>query len=165
MFYVLRMFAGVPASLSAFAVAFAGVPASLSAFAVAFAGVPASLSAFAVAFAGVPQVSRHLPWRLREFRKSLGICRGVSADTGEFGRVRAFAPSGGRCIRAAQFRRPGVSPPQGFAAQGFDLGGRNPWAAKTWVAKPLGGAGTGERPRVASNLSISSPHQMVRRDP
>ena len=42
-----------------------------------FAGVPASLSAFAVAFAGVPQVSRHLPRRLRESRKSLGICRGV----------------------------------------------------------------------------------------
>ena len=27
---------------------------------------------------------------------------GASADAGEFGRVRAFAPSGGRCIRAAQ---------------------------------------------------------------
>ena len=48
-------FAGVPASLTAFALAFAGVPASLAAFALAFAGVPASLTAFALAFAGVPQ--------------------------------------------------------------------------------------------------------------
>ena len=44
MFYVLRMFAGVPASLSAFAVAFAGVPASLSAFAVGCLRTPANLA-------------------------------------------------------------------------------------------------------------------------
>ncbi|PNE25822.1 hypothetical protein BHU11_10510 [Tannerella sp. oral taxon 808] len=53
LFYMLKMFAGVPASLAAFTGA--------------FAGVPASLAAFAGAFAGVPQVSRHLPGRLREF--------------------------------------------------------------------------------------------------
>ena len=150
---------------------FAGVPASLSAFAVAFAGVPASLSAFAVAFAGVPQVSRHLPWGVCGHRRiwpgasadagvsPWGFCRpgfrpglwstGPTArpgtgerpvgapdhsqgrnpwcvdDRGETpgggpgtrcgriraGRVRAFAPSGGRCIRAAQGFALGYGPP------------------------------------------------------
>ena len=60
-------FAGVPASLTGNALAFAGVPASLTGNAVAFAGVPASLTGNAVAFAGVPQISREMPWRLREF--------------------------------------------------------------------------------------------------
>ena len=111
MFYVLRMFAGVPASLAAFAVAFAGVPASLSAFTVAFAGVPQVSRHLPWRLREFPQVSRHLPWRLRESRKSRGVCRGVSADAGEFGRVRAFAPSGGRCIRAAQGFALGYGPP------------------------------------------------------
>ena len=72
--------AGVPASLSAFAVAFAQAARGLSAFAVAFAQAARGLSAFAVAFAQAAQVSRHLPWRLRRRRKSLGICRGVCAS-------------------------------------------------------------------------------------
>ena len=58
-----------------------------------FAGVPASLSAFAVAFAGVPQVSRHLPWRLRDSRKSLGVCRGVCGSPAS---LAAFAAG---CLR------------------------------------------------------------------
>ena len=74
-------FAGVPASLTAFALAFAGVPASLTAFALAFAGVSASPAAFALAFAGIPQVPRHLLWRLRESRKSRGICFGVCGSS------------------------------------------------------------------------------------
>ena len=65
---------GSPASPAAFALAFAGVPASLAAFALVFAGVPASLTAFALAFSGVPQVPRRMLWRLRESRKSHGIC-------------------------------------------------------------------------------------------
>ena len=47
----------------------------------AFAGSPAGLPAFALAFAGVPQVSRHLLWRLRESRKSPGICFGVCGES------------------------------------------------------------------------------------
>ena len=75
----------------------------------ASAGVPASLSAFAVAFAQAAQVSRHLPWRLRrqrgvsrhlpwrlrrwrgvsrhlpwrlrKQRKSLSVCRDVCASS------------------------------------------------------------------------------------
>ena len=70
---------GNPASPTGNALAFAGTPASLAAFALAFAGTPASLTGNALVFAGVPQVSRRLPWRLREFRKSkkerFGICR------------------------------------------------------------------------------------------
>ena len=99
---------------------FAGVPASLSAFAVAFAGVPASLSAFAVAFAGVPQVSRHLPWRLREFPQvsrhlPRGVCGhrriwpGASADAGQVCRVLEGPPAGrvgAYCIRPT--KRPGT---------------------------------------------------------
>ena len=106
------MFAGVPASLSAFAVAFAGVPASLSAFAVAFAGVPQVSRHLPWRLREFPQVSRHLPWRLRESRKSRGICRGVSADTGEFGRGRLRTPAkfaGGVCGRRRSWpgtRRP-----------------------------------------------------------
>ena len=49
-----------------------GSPANLSAFALTFAGTPASFPAFTLAFAGVPQVSRRLPWRLRESRKCFG---------------------------------------------------------------------------------------------
>ena len=93
-----------------------------------FAGVPASLSAFAAAFAQAAQVSRHLPWRLRESRKSLGICRGVSADTGEFGRGR---------LRTPGFRRPGFRRP-GFRRPGFRPG--------LWSTGPTARPGTGERP-------------------
>ena len=69
----------------------AGVPASLSAFAVAFAQAARGLSAFAVAFAQAAQVSRHLPRRLRKRRKSLGVCRGVCAGSAS---LSAFARPG-----------------------------------------------------------------------
>ena len=58
-----------------------GSPASLPVFALAFAGSPAGLPAFALAFAGVPQVSRYLLWRLRESRKSPGLCFGVCGES------------------------------------------------------------------------------------
>ena len=96
-------------------------------------------------FAQAAQVSRHLPWRLRKPRKSRGICRDVCASRASLAafavsvppRVspwamvhRAYSPAryvhsprrGGRCIRAAQGFAPRVSPPRGFAAQGFALG-------------------------------------------
>ena len=47
---------------------FAGTPASLTAFALAFAGTPASLAAFALAFAGVPQIEKRTFWHLQNFR-------------------------------------------------------------------------------------------------
>ena len=97
--------AGVPASLSAFAVAFAQAARGLSAFAVAFAQAARGLSAFAAAFAQAAQVSRCLPWRLRKRRgvsrhlprrlrkrrKSLGVCRGVCAGSAS---LSAFARPG-----------------------------------------------------------------------
>ena len=70
------MFAGAPASLTAFALAFAGTPASLAAFAgtpaslavfaLEFADTPASLAANARAFAGVPQERFPPFWRLQD---------------------------------------------------------------------------------------------------
>ena len=154
MFYVLRMFAGVPASLSAFAVAFAGVPASLSAFAVAFAGVPQVSRHLPWRLREFPQVSRHLPWRLRESRKSLGVCRGVCGHR-RIWPGTCIRPVGGALYPCRPGFRPGLWSTGPTARPGTGerpVGapdhsqGRNPWAAKPWAAKPLVCGRSGRNP-------------------